>query len=640
MKRRALFSGSAEFRLYDLYTEGGSVNENVFAYSNRTWIRDKEERSLIFYNNSYYETAGWIKASDPAIPQGDGRKRRDNLSQALALHDDGSYFTLFREQHSNLWYIRSSKAIGENGFFVALKGYETQVFIDIYEVQDDHRGRWARLHHDLQGRPVSDPHSAINDIYLGDLYHRFTKFLKAETVNQLHNLFVSGVTKEKTQSFVESLKDQAEKYFAAVTYFIGGADGKFDPWKAEDDGINHEFKAVNKEQLWDEFKGYVERLIGLAAYTGAKGETPAKRLLKELAGQLKKNQLVCAVALGYGLLAILRSIIGKGASGSLAANLAFKHWDLDRKLKEQYRLFGASDDEMWRTVEISQAVLHRTTLCQIADYAGTFDAKRFAATIIEKNYLSDDFRSLIGINCFDDVTWFNKEAFESALFYGKLFFTLEGDSAFASGETASRSKPLPWLERVERIAEITEALEKAEAGSGYQLNNLTQLLTMKETSKSKASKTKTPEPKTSKPKTSEPKISKPTAAKAKTSTPKASKPKVSKPTASKTTTSKSKVSKPETSKPKTSTPKASATKVSKPKASAPKTSVTKTSKPTASKPKASAPKTSKPKVSETKTSKPKVSKPKASTPKTSKPKTSKPKTSTPKTKPGKRKGKE
>jgi hypothetical protein len=189
MKRRALFSGSAEFRLYDLYSEGGSVNENVFAYTNRAWMNGYEERTLIFYNNSYYETAGWIKVSDPAIPQSNGKKRRDTLHTALALHNDGSWFTLFREQHSNLWYIRSSKAINENGFFVALNRYETQVFIDIYEVQDDARGRWSRLHHDLQGRPVSDPHSAINDIYLGDLYYRFTKLLKEENVNLLHGFF-------------------------------------------------------------------------------------------------------------------------------------------------------------------------------------------------------------------------------------------------------------------------------------------------------------------------------------------------------------------------------------------------------------------------------------------------------------------
>jgi len=619
MKRRALFSGSSEFRIYDLFSEGGSVNENVFAYTNRAWINGNEERAMIFYNNSYYETAGWIKVSDPAIPQGNGKKRRDSLHTALALHNDGSYFTLFREQRSNLWYIRSSKAIHEDGFFVALGRYETQVFIDIYEVQDDARGRWARLHHDLQGRPVSDPHSAIKDIYLGDLYYRFTKLLKEENVNKLHGFFTGkkGPTASEVSAFTESLKETAEKYFATVTHFIAGADGKFDPWKPEGVDVKKEFKAVNNKQLWDEFTGYVERLISLSAYLNSAGKTPAEQLLKKFAKRLRESKVVCVAALGYGLFAILRSIIGKGAGGSLAANLAFEHWDLDRKLKEQYRIFGASDDEVWRLGEISRAVLRRTTLRRTADYTGAFNAGLFASTIIGKNYLYDDFRLLLGLNRFNDVTWFNKEAFESALFYGTLFYVLEDDVAFMSGEAAGKGKTLPWLERVGRIAQIAETLEKAQVASGYQLDSLILSLTAGKIFKGKTAKPETVKTKTpsAKPEasTAKPKAS---SAKAKTTKPKtpAPKPKAAKP---ETPSPKPKATKPKTPSLKKETPKKETPKVK-----------TATSKPSSAKSKAAKPKATSPKQ-------------KAATPKTSasKSKTAKPKASSPKAKPGKGKGK-
>jgi glycosidase len=505
MKRRALFSGSSEFRLYDLFTEGGSVNENVFAYSNRAWIYGHEERALVFYNNSYYETAGWIKISDPAIPC-NGGKQRDSLHQALALHSGHNWFTLFRDQRSNLWYIRSSKAINENGFFVALKGYEAQVFIDIYEVEDDAKGRWARLHHDLQGRGVTDPQSAIMDIYLGDLYYRFLKPLKPELVNQLHGFFVSGAAgKQKAQAFVESLKETAEKYFAEVTHFINGADGKFEPWTMSKEPAKQAIakskgkKAEGKEQPpakpaqykpWDEFKDYVERLIGLSGYLNASGKTPSERMLKELALRIKERQFVCAAALGYGLLSVLRSIIGK-ADGSLAANLAFEHWDLDRKLKEQFRIFGANDDEVWRLGEICKAVLRRTGADNATNVGAVisdtivnkktsaFDAGRFAASLFINNHSRDDFRRLIGVNIFNDVTWFNKEAFESALFYGKLFFVLETDSAYPHPCT-ERTRP----ERTARIAEVTEAMKNAEIDCGYRLDNFIQLLSGEEPKKS------------------------------------------------------------------------------------------------------------------------------------------------------------
>jgi len=378
----------------------------------------------------------------------------------------------------------------------------------------------------------------------------------------------------------------------------------------------------------------------LSAYLNTAGKTPAERLLKELSKRLKESKLLCAAALGYGLFAILRSIIGKGAGGSLAANLAFEHWDLDRKLKEQFRVFGASHDEVWRIGEISRAVLRRTKLRRTADYTGTFDPGLFAETIIGKNYLHDDFRVLIGLNRFNDVTWFNKEAFESALFYGKLFYVLECDSAFISSEAAGRDKTLPWLERVGRIAEIAEALEKAEAGSGYQLDKLIQLLTAKKTAKSKTSKPKTSDPKTTKEKISTSKTPKPKTSEEKTSKLKTSAPKTSKETTPKPKASAPKTSKETTPKPKTSAPKTSKEKTPKPKVSAPKTSKEKPSKPKTSASKTSKEKAPKPKASAPKTSVPKTSKPKASKPKTSKEKTSKPKASAPKTKTSKRKGKE
>jgi hypothetical protein len=228
----------------------------------------------------------------------------------------------------------------------------------------------------------------------------------------------------------------------------------------------------------------------VAAYLKSPGKTPAEKMLKEFAKRLKERQLLCAAALGYGLLAMLRPVIDKGASGALAASLAFEHWDLDRKLREQYRIYGATDDEVWRLGEISKATLRRTAPQRISDYMASsdaaFEAKLFAETIIIKNYLHDDFRCLMGINSFNDVSWFNKESFESLLFYGTLFFVLENDSAYMGGEVSSDKlsggKPRVWLDRAACIAEIAEVLDKAKNASGYQLESLIQLLAGKNTS--------------------------------------------------------------------------------------------------------------------------------------------------------------
>ena len=56
LHRRWLFAEVENFALYDFYLADGSVNEDVFAYSNR---RDGQ-RVLVLYNNRYVETSGGI----------------------------------------------------------------------------------------------------------------------------------------------------------------------------------------------------------------------------------------------------------------------------------------------------------------------------------------------------------------------------------------------------------------------------------------------------------------------------------------------------------------------------------------------------------------------------------------------------
>jgi hypothetical protein len=457
MKKRYLFSGSENFRLYDLYCDGGSVNENVFAYSNRAG----EERTLIFFNNSYYETAGWIRMSDPAIP-GEGGTHRDSLSEALRIHGESKYFTLLREQKSNLWYIRSSKAICENGFFVGLKGYETQVYLDIYEAEDDAKGRWARLNNDLQGRGVPDLLAAIKDIYLGELYYRFTDIFRPEIVEGLCD--IAG-----RKAAFDSLVKSAEEYIKTAVRFVDGADGSWDPWTAADEkGVICKFNIVSTGKILEEFVSFVNRVNALKDAL----KNPASPLLADIAGQMSKGHLLCAVTLGYGLLSLLRSVIGKEAEGRHAASLAFTHWDLGRKFREILCRYGATGHEAWRITDIVRVILGKTKgdpfWKKYPGKAGTaFDAVEFASLVIEENYRDNDFRRILGINLFDDVLWFNKEGFDAALFYSSLFFMVDG-----SVESAVE-------ERLDRIVKIYDVLTKAEEKAEYRFDVLLDNLTSK-----------------------------------------------------------------------------------------------------------------------------------------------------------------
>ncbi|NUM52070.1 MAG: alpha-amylase [Candidatus Hydrogenedentes bacterium] len=153
MHKRYLFSGVEHFAFYDFHTPHGHVDENVFAYSNRAG----GERSLIFYNNAYSTTAGWIKQSTGLnTGRGDeGRIISKSLSESLGLRREDNLYYAFRDHRDGLEYIRHSKQLCDEGMFVNLHGYQWHAFIDWREIVDTD-GSWGDLAWHLEGRGVGD----------------------------------------------------------------------------------------------------------------------------------------------------------------------------------------------------------------------------------------------------------------------------------------------------------------------------------------------------------------------------------------------------------------------------------------------------------------------------------------------------
>jgi glycosidase len=178
--KRYLFSGVENFNLYDVYDADGKVNENVYAYSNSAG----HERALFVFNNAYDQSHGWIRTSVPYVAreaEGKSEKRRE-LGQALQLHNEYDYYCIMREHNSKLWFVRRSSDIHEHGMAVALNGYQHQVFLDIYEVQDNEFKHFQQLNDRLGGSGVPDMDDALKELFLGPLHERFARLLSAENL--------------------------------------------------------------------------------------------------------------------------------------------------------------------------------------------------------------------------------------------------------------------------------------------------------------------------------------------------------------------------------------------------------------------------------------------------------------------------
>jgi len=174
LRRRWLFSGSENFVLYDFYA-GDSVDENVFAYSNRVG----DQRGLVLYHNRYATTSGWIRESAAfAVGGGDNPElRRTTLSQALNLVDDERVYYAFRDHSQGLVFLRNSRELATKGLYAELGEYEFHVFTDFREIRDDADGSWGRLCSALNGRGVDNLEDELKQLRYAGLNSAFRELL-------------------------------------------------------------------------------------------------------------------------------------------------------------------------------------------------------------------------------------------------------------------------------------------------------------------------------------------------------------------------------------------------------------------------------------------------------------------------------
>jgi glycosidase len=176
MRRRWLFSGADNFVFYDFHA-GDRVNEDVFAYSNRSG----DQRAIIIYHNRFATTAGWINRSTSYAVKGEGELtelRRTSLGEALGFNGDGRHYYIFRDLLSGMEYLRNGRELCQQGLFVEMEPYGCHAFLDFLEVWDDDYGTYGTLCHQLGGSPVDSMDEEVAQVRYAGLIDRYRSHLE------------------------------------------------------------------------------------------------------------------------------------------------------------------------------------------------------------------------------------------------------------------------------------------------------------------------------------------------------------------------------------------------------------------------------------------------------------------------------
>jgi glycosidase len=410
MKKRYLFAQVENFLFYDVW-DSGHINENIFAYSNNAG----GECTVVFYNNKYDCASGWIKQScGYAVKTGSGEQdiqlRSRSISEGLKLNAEDDKYCIFREQRSGLWFVRSSRDICEHGMFIALNGFEVQIYMDIHQIEDLPDHRWKILCETLSGRGCEDLEIEWEEIKYKELYKAFESFALG-ILPDINAIFHPATAAEKTQKaaavsikkLLEKAKPSALAFYKATVSF------------AKDDGIKLEKPEKQFAAFCTRFKRIAELQTDIA-----NNET------------LKKGSLVLRKAKDGT--SFLRTLIAEEDDAALllscwaavcisAEKGCAKKYSLSRKFTEYAKSIGIAGTSIRNPLTrifVLSPEINKLSITNIKSAAYTV-----ASLLVEK----EDSALLTGKNVFDGIEWFNKELSDSSLTYFTALQLLQTTSA-------------------------------------------------------------------------------------------------------------------------------------------------------------------------------------------------------------------
>ena len=431
LKKRYIFAESANFVLYDFWTGYGTVNENVFAYSNR----NGDERSIVLYNNAYTSTSGTIKVSAASMDKGSGELRQRTLEQGLALPGEDNAIMAFRDHAHGLEFLRRASDLRDNGLTMDLRGYQYAVLLNWRDLRSTAEQPWDRLCDALNGQGVPNLHAALSKLRFQPLHGALRRALNREQIEVFEaaskrKLIAAGEhvqPRTETELFANE-KGQGPALASVPASANGGA---LSP--APEVAAESEFNAATPtffERANDFYWRMTEvlpeaQLTEIAEDPGA-GAAEYQRKLKLLT---KATLRLPAIARGFSTAwpPAIREIapgasVGVGIErtwtplmaymllhtlpGTAEPQALFDELDLRAALAESFTELGFEGEDGWRmAARVRLLLAGRTTL---------------EALRTETFWTQGDVRWLAGVNESEGISYVNKESFEQLLCWLQL----------------------------------------------------------------------------------------------------------------------------------------------------------------------------------------------------------------------------
>jgi glycosidase len=438
LRQRRLFAESSDFVLYDFWNESGRVDENVFAYSNRS----EDGRAIVIFNNHFGVTRGTIHRSTNYMNKATGMLQTKSVGQALHLPSDDAIFLAYQDTVTGLEYLTRSTTLNHHGFRIELRAYQYAVLQNWRELRPSNQHPWDRLYDALDGAGVYSLDEALSELRLRPVQIALRRLLELPVIESLvESVKITNARTENGKrlasvsvnpdNFLASFLQQAEVFFDEVL-----STGSLPPSAATSRNAFRERCSARMRAAM--------RIPSLEREFVARWPSAARVIIPSHSPGSR------AIAI-WGPVAAW-AVLGSLTPDNTVVLSIFDQLRLRTVLAEVCLSLGVEGEDRWRAAAgirllLSLAVTHKPK----------FDELLLCAS--RELWDDADVKWLLAINTSDGKSFFNKESFEEAVWWFQLPALME----LLEANTLDR-KVLTTME-----AKLIEA-HKLAAKAGYEVD--------------------------------------------------------------------------------------------------------------------------------------------------------------------------
>ncbi|MGD8751399.1 MAG: alpha-amylase family glycosyl hydrolase, partial [Anaerolineales bacterium] len=449
LHRRHLFAEVKDFLLYDFFNVDGSINEDVFAYSNR----QGEERSLVVFHNKWAEAHGWIKTSVAYLNKKDEQLHQISLGVGLGFQNDSSHFVIFRDHISGLEYIRNNNQLFEQGLYIELGAYKYHVFLDFREVVDNQWHQYAQLESYLDGRGVPDIQEAMKEIFLKPIHYPYRDLINTNVFLRLLENLTERHFKDREprrEKLLSELEEKFSRVLKEIKQFTGG------------DG--------NVATLTQEVRRKLVTIIDLPVLEQSQfippSFSPQNLIINSLIQSQQTNGEVeikerrdWFILYAWLFTHNIGKIITEGDLTERSRSW-IDEWLLGKITLQVFRELGLSEGE---------ASYALATIKILISHQDWFREQKHAESntyAIMQNWLRDaEVQRYLGLNRYQGLLWYNQETYQQFL---RWMMTIAVIETMANERLVEEKQ----ADSISALIRIFDKLDKAEEASEYQIEKL------------------------------------------------------------------------------------------------------------------------------------------------------------------------